>query len=72
MYVPEPLVHLIIVLEPLVVTVGEPVVVPEYDAVGTDRITTPEPPVPPKVPVAPGPPAPPPPPPVLEIGRAHV
>jgi hypothetical protein len=37
-----------IVLEPLVVTVGEPVVVPEYDAVGTDKITTPEPPAKPE------------------------
>jgi hypothetical protein len=33
-----------IVFDPLVVTVGDPVVVPEYDEVGTDRITTPEPP----------------------------
>jgi hypothetical protein len=47
-YVPDPaVVHLIIVLEPEVVTVGEPVTVPEYDPVGTDRITTPEPPEPP-------------------------
>ena len=41
---PEPEVHLIIVLEPEVVIVGLPVVVPEYDVVGTERITTPEPP----------------------------
>ena len=47
MYVPEPLVHLIIVLLPDVVTVGEPVVVPVYDEVGTDNITTPEAPAPP-------------------------
>jgi hypothetical protein len=47
-YVPLPaVVHLIIVLLPDVVTVGEPVVVFEYDAVGTDRIITPEPPAPP-------------------------
>ena len=31
--------------DPLVVTVGEPVVTPEYLAVGTERIITPEPPV---------------------------
>jgi hypothetical protein len=34
-------------LLPDVVTVGEPVVVPVYDAVGTEIITTPEPPAPP-------------------------
>jgi hypothetical protein len=34
------------VLAPEVVTVGDPVVVPEYFEVGTDRITTPEPPAP--------------------------
>jgi hypothetical protein len=33
------------VFEPLVVTVGEPVVVPVYRDVGIERITTPEPPV---------------------------
>jgi hypothetical protein len=32
------------VFEPLVVTVGEPVVVEEYLAVGTLNITTPDPP----------------------------
>jgi hypothetical protein len=36
-----------IVLLPLVVTVGLPVVVPVYEAVGIERITTPEPPDPP-------------------------
>lgn len=35
-----------IVLEPLVVTVGEPVVTPEYSAVGTEMMTTPDPPEP--------------------------
>jgi hypothetical protein len=35
------------VLAPDVVTVGLPVVVPEYLVVGTDNITTPEPPFPP-------------------------
>jgi hypothetical protein len=44
--VPEP-VKVKIVLAPLVVTVGEPVNTPEYDAVGILRITTPEPPTPP-------------------------
>jgi hypothetical protein len=39
-----------IVLDPLVVIVGLPVVVPEYDAVGTEIITTPEPPAPPVTP----------------------
>jgi hypothetical protein len=34
------------VFEPLVVTVGDPVVVPEYLAVGIDKIITPEPPAP--------------------------
>ena len=42
-------VNLIIVFAPLVVIVGEPVVVPEYLAVGTEIITTPEPPEPPAV-----------------------
>jgi hypothetical protein len=41
--VPEA-VNLIIVFAPLVVTVGLPVIVPEYLVVGTDNITTPEPP----------------------------
>jgi hypothetical protein len=36
--------NLIIVLEPDVVTVGLPVVVPVYDEVGTDKIITPDPP----------------------------
>jgi hypothetical protein len=36
-----------IVFNPLVVTVGEPVVFPEYPEVGIDRITTPLPPLPP-------------------------
>ena len=36
-----------IVLPPLVVTVGEPVVMPEYFDVGTLSITTPVPPAPP-------------------------
>jgi hypothetical protein len=40
-------VNLIIVSEPEVVIVGEPVVTPEYLAVGTESITTPEPPPPP-------------------------
>jgi hypothetical protein len=44
-YVPEP-VYFKIVLEPEVVIVGLPVVVPEYLAVGTDNIITPEPPLP--------------------------
>jgi hypothetical protein len=35
------------VFEPLVVIVGLPVVVPVYAEVGTDKITTPEPPAPP-------------------------
>jgi hypothetical protein len=39
--VPEA-VNLIIVLSPLVVTVGLPVVVPVYLVVGTDSITTPD------------------------------
>jgi hypothetical protein len=34
------------VFDPLVVTVGEPVVVPEYLFVGIDKMTTPEPPEP--------------------------
>ena len=34
-------------LLPLVATDGLPEVVPEYPAVGTDNITTPEPPLPP-------------------------
>jgi hypothetical protein len=38
-------VNLIIVLDPLVVMVGLPVVVPLYLDVGTERITTPEPPL---------------------------
>jgi hypothetical protein len=42
-YVPE-LLKVRIVFAPLVVTVGEPVVVPEYFAVGMDKITMPEPP----------------------------
>jgi hypothetical protein len=46
-YVPDPDVQVIMVLEPEVVIVGEPVVVPEYLDVGTDKITTPEPPAPP-------------------------
>ena len=47
--------------DPDVVTVGEPVVVPEYNDVGTDNITTPEPPVPPgKFPALPDPEPPPP------------
>jgi hypothetical protein len=61
--VPEEL-NLIIVLEPDVVTVGDPVVIPEYAAVGTERITTPEPPeedVPTETPNVPPPPPPPPP-----------
>ena len=49
-----------ILLEPLVETVGDPVVVPEYCAVGMDKITTPLPPVPPMV-VCQAPPPPPPP-----------
>ena len=48
--------------EPDVVTVGEPVVVPEYLAVGTLTTTIPEPPFPP-FPFT-EPPQPPPPPPV--------
>jgi hypothetical protein len=39
--------YFIIVSDPEVVTVGEPVVVLEYDAVGTDKIIVPDPPVPP-------------------------
>jgi hypothetical protein len=39
--------NVMIVLPPLVVTVGAPVVTPLYLLVGTDRITTPLPPVPP-------------------------
>ena len=54
------------VLEPLVVIVGDPVVVPEYLAVGTDRITTPDPPFPEARPV-PLPVTPPEPPPVLAV-----
>ena len=50
-----------IVFVPLVVTVGEPVVVPVYLAVGMDKITTPEPPAPPVEFPAP------PPPPVLAV-----
>jgi hypothetical protein len=42
-YVPEA-VNLMIVLDPDVVIVGLPVVVPEYKIVGTDNIITPEPP----------------------------
>tara|TARA_R110002033_G_scaffold157581_1_gene193657 strand:+ start:568 stop:723 length:156 start_codon:yes stop_codon:yes gene_type:complete len=44
-YVPVEL-NCIIVLDPDVETVGEPVVVPEYEAVGTLSITTPLPPAP--------------------------
>jgi hypothetical protein len=58
-YVPEA-VNVIIVLEPEVVIVGLPVVVPVYFDVGIEIITTPEPPDPP-----PDPPPPPPPPPVF-------
>ena len=65
MYEPEA-VNLIIVLEPDVVIVGEPVVVPEYDAVGTEIITTPEPPAEESAAATfPLYPPPPPPPPVL-------
>jgi hypothetical protein len=35
-----------IVFNPLVVMVGVPVVIPEYDPVGTEKITIPEPPPP--------------------------
>ena len=54
------------VLLPDVVTVGLPVVNPEYFVVGIDRITTPDPPCPPLL-VVPDPPPPPPPPPVLRL-----
>jgi hypothetical protein len=47
-YVPED-VNVRMVLVPDVVTVGEPVVVPVYSAVGKDNITTPEPPSDPTV-----------------------
>jgi hypothetical protein len=40
-------VNLIIVFDPEVVIVGEPVVAPEYAEVGTERIITPDPPLPP-------------------------
>jgi hypothetical protein len=49
------------VFEPDVVTTGDPVVVPVYEAVGIRRITTPDPPFPPvgvDVPFAPPPPPP--------------
>jgi len=46
-YVPDPVVNLMIVSDPLVVTVGEPVTVPVYLDVGTEIITTPLPPAPP-------------------------
>ena len=60
MYEPEP-VNLSIVFVPDVVTFGEPVVVVEYELVGTLIITTPEPPEPPVAgPAWPPPPAPPP------------
>ena len=50
-----------IVLAPDVVTVGEPVVVPLYLVVGTDKITTPEPPIAEEqLALLPFPPAPPP------------
>lgn len=52
------------VLEPLVVTTGDPVVTPVYCEVKSDKITTPEPPFPP---VAGDPLAPPPPPPVFAV-----
>jgi hypothetical protein len=45
---PDP-VNVTIVSDPLVVTVGEPDVVPEYFAVNILKITTPEPPTPPLV-----------------------
>ena len=48
-----------IVLAPLVVTVGLPVVVPVYLAVGIDSITTPEPPLKPETVLAPPEPPPP-------------
>ena len=46
-----------IVFDPLVVTVGEPVTTPLYVEVGSDKITIPEPPAPPLV-ETPPPPAP--------------
>ena len=55
---------MIIVFDPLVVTVGEPVVVPVYLAVGTEIITTPDPPAAPELGL---PPPAPPPPPVLAV-----
>jgi hypothetical protein len=57
-------VYVRIVFAPLVVTVGEPVVVPEYLAVGIERITTPEPPA---APLGFGVYAPPPPPPPVFV-----
>jgi hypothetical protein len=58
-YVPEA-VNFIIVFEPEVVTVGLPVVVPVYKELGTDKITTPEPPADDPDAEAPLPPPPPP------------
>ena len=46
MYEPEP-VKVKIVSSPLVATLGEPVVVVEYEEVAIRSITTPEPPEPP-------------------------
>ena len=46
------------VFAPLVVTVGVPVVTPVYEAVGIDKITTPEPPFPPPLEPPPLPPLP--------------
>ena len=59
------------VLLPEVLTDGEPVVVPEYFAVGTEMMTTPEPPLAPFGLAAISEP-PPPPPPVLTVPATEV
>ena len=68
-YVPDAL-NIITVLLPKVVTVGLSPTVPEYLAVGTDSITTPEPPCLPAC--APVPPLSPPPPPPVFVSPAVV
>jgi hypothetical protein len=66
-YVPFP-VNFKIVFEPVVVIVTDPVYSPEYVDVGTDNITTPDPPEPgvPNTDPNPGLPPPPPPPVLVE------